>query len=104
MNPTARVLVVEDDRVARELLEEILRQDGHTVDAVALGDEAIRRTGGGYDLVISDVKLGDGPSGMEVLAAFQESSPQTPVILITAFGDITGAMEAIQRGADDYLS
>jgi DNA-binding NtrC family response regulator len=98
------VLVVEDDRVARELLEEILRRDGHEVDAVADGAAAIRRAAEAYDLVISDVKLGDGPSGMEVLAAFQERAPQTPLILITAFGDVSGAMEAIQRGAHDYVS
>jgi DNA-binding NtrC family response regulator len=104
MNATARVLVVEDDRVARELLVEILNRDGHEVDAVANGEAAIARAGAGHDLVISDVKLGDGPSGMEVLAAFQERAPQTPVILITAFGDVAGAMEAIQRGAYDYVS
>jgi DNA-binding NtrC family response regulator len=103
-SPVPRVLVVEDDRVARELLEEILRRDGHTVEAVADGQAAIARAGGGYDLVISDVKLGDGPSGMEVLAAFREKAASTPVILITAFGDVTGAMEAIQRGAYDYVS
>src|SRR5439155_3624428 len=99
-----RVLVVEDDRVARELLEEILRRDGYDVDAVADGATAIRRAGDGGDLVISDIKLGEGPSGMDVLAAFQERAPETPVILITAFGDVTGAMEAIQRGAHDYVS
>ena len=104
MSSPARVLIAEDDRVARELLEEILRRDGHEVDAVASGDEAIRHAGEGHDLVISDVRLGDGPSGMDVLAAFQERTPQTPVILITAFGDVTGAMEAIQRGAYDYVS
>ena len=101
---TARVLVVEDDRVARELFEEILGCDGHQVEAVADGEQAIARAGTGYDLVITDVKLGDGPSGMEVLAAFQARSSQTPVIVITAFGDVTGAMAAIQRGAYDYIS
>ena len=47
---------------------------------------------------------GDGAGGMDVLAAFSEKAPATPVILITAFGDVTGAMEAIQRGAYDYVS
>ena len=101
---TARVLIVEDDRVARELLEEILRRDGLEVDAVADGDEAIRRVNDHHDLVISDVRLGDGPSGMDVLAAFQQHAKETPVIIITAFGDVTGAMAAIQRGAHDYVS
>jgi DNA-binding NtrC family response regulator len=102
---THRILVAEDDRVARELLTEILNRDGYEVDAVAGGDDAIRRAAGEPpDLVISDVKLGDGPSGMEVLAAFQVRASQTPVILITAFGDVSGAMVAIQRGAYDYVS
>jgi DNA-binding NtrC family response regulator len=102
---SSRILVAEDDRVARELLEEILRRDGHTVEAVADGDQAILRAGKtDYDLVISDVRLGDGAGGMEVLAAFQKDAPQTPIILITAFGDVTGAMAAIQKGAYDYVS
>ncbi len=101
---SSRILVVEDDRVARELLEEILRRDRLEVEAVDSGETAMARAGAGYDLVITDVRLGDGPSGMEVLAAFQAASPQTPVIVITAFGDVSGAMAAIQKGAYDYVS
>jgi DNA-binding NtrC family response regulator len=103
----AKILICEDDRVARDLLEEILRRDGHEVDALASGDEAVERAGnadGAYDLVISDVRLGDGAGGMDVLAAFQTKAPGTPVILITAFGDVSGAMAAIQKGAYDYVS
>jgi len=104
MSPS-RILIAEDDRVARELLEEILRREGHTVEAVADGDAAISRAGKtDYDLVISDVRLGDGAGGMEVLAAFQKQAQETPIILITAFGDVTGAMAAIQKGAYDYVS
>jgi DNA-binding NtrC family response regulator len=99
-----KVLVCEDDRVARELLEEILRNEGHEVAALASGDAALERARPGYDLVISDIRLGDGAGGMDVLAAFQKAAPETPVILITAFGDVTGAMAAIQRGAYDYVS
>jgi two-component system response regulator AtoC len=101
----ATVLVCEDDRVARELLSEILHGEGHEVEAYPSGEDAVRRARpDSYDLVISDVRLGDGASGMDVLASFQERAPETPVILITAFGDITGAMAAIQRGAYDYVS
>ncbi len=101
----SKVLICEDDRVARELLAEILRGEGHTVDAVASGDEAIARAKPDvHDLLISDVRLGDGAGGMDVLAAFRDKAPDTPVILITAFGDVTGAMAAIQAGAHDYVS
>ena len=99
-----RVLVAEDDRVARDLLCEILRAEHFEVDAVDDGAGAIERAGAGrYDLVVSDVRM-ERSSGFDVLRAFTEKSPGTPVILITAFGDVTGAMEAIQRGAYDYVS
>jgi two-component system response regulator AtoC len=101
----ATVLVCEDDRVARELLSEILLGEGHEVEAYPTGEEAVGRARPDlYDLVISDVRLGDGARGMDVLSSFQEKAPETPVILITAFGDVTGAMAAIQRGAYDYVS
>ena len=54
-------------------------------------------------LVVSDVRM-DRAGGLDVLRTFTDKAPETPVILITAFGDVTGAMEAIQRGAYDYVS
>jgi DNA-binding NtrC family response regulator len=101
---TTRVLVAEDDRVARDLLCEILRGEGYEVEAVDDGAGAIERARAGrYDLVVSDVRM-ERSSGLDVLKAFTERAPATPVILITAFGDVTGAMEAIQHGAYDYVS
>lgn len=100
----ARVLVAEDDAVARDLLGEILRGEGFSVEAVDDGEEAMLRAGTvPYDLVVSDVRM-EKASGFDVLRAFTEKSPGTPVILITAFGDVTGAMEAIGKGAYDYVS
>jgi two-component system, NtrC family, response regulator AtoC len=99
-----RVLVAEDDVVARDLLCEILRSEGFAVEAVDDGAGAIERAAAGrYDLVLSDVRM-ERAGGLEVLHAFNEKAPGTPVILITAFGDVTGAMEAIQHGAYDYVS
>jgi DNA-binding NtrC family response regulator len=99
-----RMLVVEDDAVARDLLCEILRADGFEVEAVEDGAPAVERAGTGrYDLVLSDVRM-EHVGGLDVLRAFTEKSPATPVILITAFGDVTGAMEAIGHGAYDYVS
>jgi len=98
--------VAEDDRVARDLLCEILRGEGYEVEAVDDGAGAIERAQSGdgrYDLVVSDVRM-ERSGGLDVLAAFTAKAPSTPVILITAFGDVTGAMEAIQRGAYDYVS
>ncbi len=99
-----RVLVAEDDRVARDLLCEILRGQGFEVDAVDDGAVAITRAEAGrYDLVVSDVRM-ERAGGLDVLRAFSERAPATPVILITAFGDVAGAMEAIKQGAYDYVS
>ena len=99
-----KILVVEDDAVARDLLREILSAEGFEVDAVDDGAPAVERAGTQrYDLVVSDIRM-ERVTGMEVLRAFSEKAPGTPVILITAFGDVTGAMEAIGRGAYDYVS
>jgi DNA-binding NtrC family response regulator len=99
-----RVLVVEDDAVARDLLCEILHGEGFEVEAVDDGAPAVERASDGrYDLVLSDVRM-ERVGGLDVLRAFTEKSPSTPVILITAFGDVTGAMEAIGQGAYDYVS
>ncbi len=99
-----RMLVVEDDAVARDLLCEILRADGFEVEALDDGAPAVERASQGrYDLVLSDVRM-ERVGGLDVLRAFTEKSPATPVILITAFGDVTGAMEAIGHGAYDYVS
>ena len=100
----SRMLVVEDDAVARDLLCEILRGEGFEVEAVDDGAPAVERAAEGrYDLVLTDVRM-ERVGGLEVLRAFTEKSPRTPVILITAFGDVTGAMEAIGHGAYDYVS
>jgi len=99
-----RILVVEDDAVARDLLREILNAEGFEVDAVDDGAPAVERAASGrYDLVVSDIRM-ERVGGMDVLRAFSEKAPATPVILITAFGDVTGAMEAIGHGAYDYVS
>ncbi len=72
----SQILIVEDDKVARELLDEIMRGEGHTVEALPSGDEAIARAGKrDYDLVISDVRLGDSASGFDVLAVVPASAP-----------------------------
>jgi two-component system response regulator AtoC len=99
-----RIIVAEDDRVARELLTEILSAEGYVVTAVDDGLGAIEAMRGeSFELCVSDVRM-EGVGGFEVLAAFQEHSPQTPVILLTAFGDVASAMAAIQKGAYDYVS
>ncbi len=101
----ARILVVDDDKLSRELMEQILAEDGHPVVACADGAEAIERLSrdGEFDLVVSDIRMTD-VDGLEVLAWVRKHAPETPVLLVTAFGNIDGAVEAIRRGAYDYIS
>jgi DNA-binding NtrC family response regulator len=104
MNGLPSLLVVDDDRVAADLLAEVLGRDGYNVtvanhgrDAVGLGEG-----GGQFDIVITDLKMPDF-SGIDVLNAFKRISPQTNTIVITAFGSFESAIEAIREGAYDYI-
>ena len=101
-----RALVVDDDDLSREMLAEVLARDGHSVALAADGSEALRRLNAGdaaFDLVISDVQMAR-TSGFELLAAINRAHPDTPVILVTAFADPRAAMDAVSRGAADYLT
>ncbi len=98
-----RILVIDDDPGFRELLEAILAGEGYVVDVGASVADAVRLCGGRqYDLVLSDLKLGDG-SGIDILRSCAEQMPDTPVIMITAFGTIESAVEAMKLGAVNYL-
>ena len=101
----ARILVVDDDQSSRELLSRILGQDGHEVTALSDGREAIEALGADDppDLVVSDIRMAEA-DGLQVMDAYRQKAPDTPVILVTAFGTVDGALEAIRRGAADYLS
>ena len=101
----ARIFVVDDDTVSRELLSRILTSDGHQVTALADGREALERLAEGEppDLVVSDIRMGE-LDGLQLTDALRQRAPDTPVLLVTAFGNIDGAVDAIRRGAFDYLS
>ncbi len=103
-HPSPHVLVVDDDKAARDLLERILAGCGYRVTCAGDGEEAVAAIEPDrFDLVLSDIRMGR-TDGFQVLAAAKEKAPDTPVVLLTAFGDIDGAMEAIRKGAYDYLS
>jgi two-component system, NtrC family, response regulator AtoC len=100
----AKLLVVDDDPVTLGLLKEVLSKEGHGVTVALGGEEAIARGKEGvFDVVITDIRMGD-KDGMEVLKFFKKASPETTVIMITAFGSIETAIEAIRAGAYDYIS
>ena len=100
----AKILVVDDDAVARRLLEEIMRDEGYRVDPASSGREAIAKADANvYDLVITDLKMSD-TDGLDVLRAYKRMSGETVVIMITAFGSMGSAIEAMKSGAFDYIS
>ena len=104
MGTDAKILVVDDDAVARDLLVEALRKEGHNVEAVSGGAEAIALgSQKQFDVVLTDMRMG-AMDGLTVLREFKELSPETSVVLLTAFGSMEGAIEAIRLGAYDYLA
>ncbi|MEB2344587.1 MAG: sigma-54 dependent transcriptional regulator [Deltaproteobacteria bacterium] len=99
-----RVLVVEDEAAIRLALGGLLRREGYEVDQAESGDAALAQLHGeAYDLVLTDLALGAGASGMDVLHAVRQAWPETPVVMITAHGSEKIAVEAIKAGAEDYV-
>ena len=100
----AKILVVDDDAVARELLAEALKNEGYHVEAYGSGEEAIARgREGRVDLVLTDIRMG-AVDGLTVLREFKRMSQDTAIVVLTAFGSLEGAIEAIKQGAYDYLA
>ncbi|HRI38692.1 MAG TPA: response regulator, partial [Nitrospira sp.] len=96
MMHSATILVADDDAVARELLAEALRKEGYQVEAFASGEEVIARgREGRVDLVLTDIRMG-AVDGLTVLREFKRVSPNTAVVVLTAFGSLEGAIEAIK--------
>jgi len=101
--PKASILVVDDEPAMRLLVTSILKGEGHEVTAAANGEEALQLTEKHhYHLVITDLKM-PGMSGVALLERVKQDDPETVVILLTAFGTIEGAVEAMRKGAAHYL-
>jgi two-component system, NtrC family, response regulator AtoC len=98
-----RILVIDDDAGFRELIETILTTEGYQVDSAASVADGVRMGAARqFDAVLTDLRLPDG-SGIDVLRWFSEEMPGTPVVMITAYGTIESAVEAVKLGAEDYL-
>jgi two-component system response regulator AtoC len=98
------VLVVDDDLTACRLIQEVLAREGYQVEIAERGKEALEKAGTTlFDVVLSDVRMPD-LDGVEVLRALKHLSPETAVIMVTAFGSIETAIETIKEGAYDYIS
>src|SRR4029453_13551373 len=99
----ARILVADDHDALRRGLALSLTTAGHEVDEAGNGNAALERLHEGYfDVVVSDLKMG-GSDGLDVLRTAKTLHPSTSVILMTAFGSVSTAVEAMKHGAFDYV-
>jgi two-component system, cell cycle response regulator len=99
-----RVLVVDDDRLIREMTRDALVQEGFRVATAASGREALSRLGdeGPFDLVLTDLSMRE-MDGMELLERIKRASPHTEVIVLTGYASLESALQAMRLGAADYL-
>ncbi len=98
-----KILIVDDELIMRESLAGWLVRDGHEVKTAGSGEQAlalIKSTR--FDILLVDIKM-EGISGLEVLRQVKESDPDVAVVMITAYGSISTAIDAMKNGAYDYL-
>ncbi len=101
---SARILIADDDAVSCQLFSEVLEKEGHHVARAQSGEQALEQLGKiDYDLLIVDVRM-PGMSGLDVTRSVRKEHPGVPVVVMTAFGSIETAIEAIREGAYDYIS
>ena len=98
------ILVIDDEKSQREILRDILADAGYSVVIAQNGDEGLEyATCGNFDLILTDLKM-PGKDGLDVLKSVRDFNPEIQVIIMTAFGTIPGAVNAIKGGAFDYLT
>ena len=99
----SRILIVDDEATIRASLKESLNNDGYKVEVAETGEEALARCHGtNFDLIITDLRL-PGVSGLEILQALRNQGNHTPVIMMTAYGDVDTAVSAMRMGAYDFI-
>src|SRR5574338_645677 len=103
--PPPTLLIIEDEERMRRLFELVLKPAGYDLVLASSGADAVRliQDQSPFDLIITDLQLG-AVSGMEVLEAAKQSMPDVPVLIITGYGTVKSAVEAMQKGAYDYIS
>jgi DNA-binding NtrC family response regulator len=102
--PAPRILIVDDEPAARSGLSALLRDEGFEVQCAADGYKALGRVEEWLpDIVLTDVKM-PALGGIELMTRLRERRPEVAVVVMTGFGSVEGAVEAMQLGADDYLS
>ncbi len=102
--PEMKLLLIEDEPRMAEALKELLRQEGYDVDCFSRGDDGLTAIcSGQYDGVILDVML-PGLSGVEVAARSRQRGVRTPILMLTAKGELEDKVLGLDAGADDYVT
>ena len=97
------ILIVDDDKLVNEFIGETLQRTRHEVTTAFSGEEAMKLLEQkNYDIVLTDIKM-QKISGMDLLRHIKATSPDTVVIMITAYGKVKNAVEAMKMGAFDYM-
>jgi DNA-binding NtrC family response regulator len=100
---TTSILIVDDEQIIRESLSFILKKEGYKVEEAGDGEEALAKHNiQPYDIVVTDIEMPE-IKGVELLKRIRQQTPQTLVVLITAFGSIETAIQALREGAADYI-
>lgn len=101
MNP--RILIVDDETAIRSSLAEALAADDYRIETAETGEEALAKLNSAeFELVITDLKM-PGVTGLELMEAMRNQDKQTPVIMMTAYGAVDSAVEAMRLGAYDFI-
>jgi DNA-binding NtrC family response regulator len=100
---SAKILIVDDELILRESLSAWLERDGYHIDTAASGEEALEKIKiTRFDILLVDIKM-EGMSGLDLLCYMTENDPDVAVVMITAYGSVTTAIDAMKNGAQDYL-
>ena len=103
MKETAKVLVVDDDRIVGQSFDRVLTQKGYEVSTALSGQEALDKLGSnGYDLVFTDIKM-PGMDGIEVAKRVKEMNPWLPVVVVTGYGSAENEARAEEVGVQGFL-
>ena len=100
---STKILIVDDELIMRESLAGWLERDGYAVQTAPSGEDALEKLKETrFDILLVDIKM-EGISGLDVLRHVKENDPDVAVVMITAYGSIPTAIEAMKRGAYDYM-
>jgi len=104
MSSRSQLLIVDDDTAMREMLSSLFRGRGYAVEEAESAAGALERAGEQcFDVVLSDIRM-PGKTGIEMVGELRGRLPETPVVLMTAFGSIDSAVESMRAGAFDYIT